>query len=128
AVSISIGLALERLFVLNTFNRVGIKRVFSNRVYQELIQNKECVQMNATHWVTLTEFIKHLGRMSIAHIDDTDEGWCVTWIDNSPKAPAKQAATLPKERVTMSDEQRERILIVEQIERAIIGYQGEHRV
>ncbi|KAI6102341.1 domain of Kin17 curved DNA-binding protein-domain-containing protein, partial [Pisolithus croceorrhizus] len=98
--------------------RFGTKRVFSNREYQELIQNKEYVHMNATRWVTLTEFIKHLGRMSIAHVDDTDEGWWVTWIDNPPKALAKQAATLQKERVTMSDEQRERTLIAEQIERA----------
>ncbi|KAI6098153.1 domain of Kin17 curved DNA-binding protein-domain-containing protein [Pisolithus sp. B1] len=98
--------------------RFGTKRVFANRVYQELIQNKEHVHMNATRWVTLTEFVKHLGRAGIAHVDETDEGWWVAWIDNSPKALAKQAATLQKERATMSDEQRERILIAEQIERA----------
>lgn len=74
--------------------------------------------MNATRWVTLTEFVKHLGRAGIAHVDETDEGWWVAWIDNLPKALARQAATLQKERATMSDEQRERILITEQIERA----------
>jgi DNA/RNA-binding protein KIN17 len=74
--------------------------------------------MNATRWVTLTEFAKHLGRSGIARVDETDKGWFIAWIDNSPKALAKQEASLKKERATMSDEQRERILISEQIERA----------
>ncbi|KAI6044919.1 domain of Kin17 curved DNA-binding protein-domain-containing protein [Pisolithus marmoratus] len=90
-------------FVQILSRRFGTKRV-------SFIQHKEHVHMNATRWVTLTEFVKHLGR--------ADEGWWLAWIDNSPKALAKQAATLQKERATMSDEQRERILIAEQIERA----------
>jgi DNA/RNA-binding protein KIN17 len=74
--------------------------------------------MNATRWVTLTEFIKHLGRSGMAHVDETEKGWFIAWIDNSPKALAKQEASLKKDRMTMSDEQRERLLIAEQIERA----------
>lgn len=105
-------------FVQLLSRRFGTERVFANRVYQEIIQNKEHVHMNATRWVALTEFVKHLGRAGIAHVDETDEGWWVAWIDNLPKALARQAATLQKERATMSDEQRERILITEQIERA----------
>lgn len=98
--------------------RFGTKRVFANRVYQEFIQDKQHLHMNATRWVTLTEFAKHLGRSGIARVDETDKGWFIAWIDNSPKALAKQEASLKKERATMSDEQRERILIAEQIERA----------
>jgi DNA/RNA-binding protein KIN17 len=74
--------------------------------------------MNATRWVTLTEFVKHLGRSGIARVDETDKGWFLAWIDSSPKALAKQEASMKKERATMSDEQRERILIAEQIEKA----------
>jgi DNA/RNA-binding protein KIN17 len=74
--------------------------------------------MNATRWVTLTEFIKYLGRAGIAHVDETDKGWFIAWIDRSPKALEKQEASLKKERATMNDEQRERLLIAEQIERA----------
>ena len=51
--------------------------------------------MNATRWVTLTEFVKHLGRSGIARVDETEKGWFVAWIDNSPKALAKQARRLP---------------------------------
>ena len=74
--------------------------------------------MNATRWVTLSEFVKHLGRSGIARVDETDKGWFLAWIDNSPKALAKQEAAMKKERATMSDEQRERMHIAEQIERA----------
>lgn len=98
--------------------RFGTKRVFANRVYQEFIQDKNHLHMNATRWVTLTEFVKYLGRSGIARVDETDKGWFIAWIDNSPKALAKQEASLKKERATMSDEQRERLLIAEQIERA----------
>jgi len=74
--------------------------------------------MNSTRWVTLTEFIKHLGRSGIARVDETEKGWFIAWIDNSPKALAKAEASMKKERATTSDEQRERTLIAEQIERA----------
>jgi len=74
--------------------------------------------MNATRWVTLTEFVKHLGRSGIARVDETEKGWFIAWIDNSPKALAKAEASLKKDRATMSDEQRERLLIAEQIEKA----------
>lgn len=74
--------------------------------------------MNATRWVTLTEFCKHLGRSGIARVDETEKGWYIAWIDSSPKALAKQEASLKKDRATRDDEQRERVLIAEQIERA----------
>ena len=45
--------------------------------------------MNATRWVTLTEFVKHLGRSGIAKVDETEKGWFIAWIDSSPKALAK---------------------------------------
>ncbi|KAI3612419.1 zinc finger protein rts2 [Moniliophthora roreri] len=63
--------------------------------------------MNATRWVTLTEFVEHLGRTGVARVDETvTEMGC-------PKAPAK-ADVLPHR----MDRQRERMHIAEQIERA----------
>ncbi|OBZ68646.1 KIN17-like protein [Grifola frondosa] len=76
------------------------------------------LHMNSTRWVTLTEFVKHLGRTGVARVDETEKGWFIAWIDSSPKALAKQEASMKKERATTSDEQRERTLINEQIERA----------
>ncbi|GJJ14972.1 hypothetical protein Clacol_009242 [Clathrus columnatus] len=105
-------------FVALLSRRFGTKRVFANRVYQEYIQDKSHLHMNSTRWVTLTEFVKHLGRCGIARVDETEKGWFLAWVDNSPKTLAKQEAAMKKERLTMSDEQRERLLIAEQIERA----------
>jgi len=45
--------------------------------------------MNATRWVTLTEFVKHLGRAGIVRVDETEKGLFIAWVDNSPKALAK---------------------------------------
>ncbi|KAK0221481.1 domain of Kin17 curved DNA-binding protein-domain-containing protein [Armillaria fumosa] len=105
-------------FVALLSRRFGTKRVRANQVYQEYIADKYHVHMNSTRWVTLTEFVKHLGRTGVARVDETEKGWFIAWIDSSPKALAKAEASLKKERATMSDEQRERILIAEQIERA----------
>jgi DNA/RNA-binding protein KIN17 len=92
--------------------------VRANQVYQEHIADKSHLHMNATRWVTLTEFVKHLGRTGVARVDETEKGWFIAWIDNSPKALEKAEASMKKDRATISDEQRERQLIAEQIERA----------
>jgi len=105
-------------FVTLLSRRFGTKRVRANNVYQEFIQDKQHLHMNSTRWVTLTEFVKHLGRTGVARVDETEKGWFLAWIDSSPKALAKQEAAMKKERATTSDEQRERLLIAEQIERA----------
>jgi DNA/RNA-binding protein KIN17 len=112
-------------FVQLLSRRFGTKRVKANTVYQEFIQDKQHLHMNATRWVTLTEFVKHLGRTGVARVDETEKGWFLAWIDNSPKALARQEASLKKERLTTSDEQRERQLIAEQIERAKAEEGGE---
>ncbi|KZT65850.1 hypothetical protein DAEQUDRAFT_768561 [Daedalea quercina L-15889] len=112
-------------FVQLLSRRFGTKRVKANTVYQEFIQDKQHLHMNATRWVTLTEFVKHLGRTGVARVDETEKGWFIAWIDNSPKALAKQEASLKKERMTMSDEQRERMLLSEQIERAATSAPSE---
>jgi DNA/RNA-binding protein KIN17 len=98
--------------------RFTTNRVKANNVYQEYIQDKHHLHMNSTRWVSLTEFIKHLGRSGIVRVDETEKGLFISWIDNSPKALAKAEANKKKERAVTSDEQRERMLIVEQIERA----------
>ncbi|MBW0514355.1 hypothetical protein O181_054070 [Austropuccinia psidii MF-1] len=98
--------------------RWGTKRVLANMVYQEYISDKHHSHMNATQWVTLTEFVKHMGREGVLHVDETEKGWHIAWIDNTPQALARQAATQAKERSDMDDEQRMRKLISEQIEKA----------
>ncbi|ESK85419.1 zinc finger protein rts2 [Moniliophthora roreri MCA 2997] len=116
----SFSMQFQSEFVSLLSRRFGTKRVLANRVYQEYIADKSHLHMNATRWVTLTEFVKHLGRTGVARVDETEKGWFLAWIDNSPKALAKAEASLKKERATTSDEQRQRLLIAEQIERATV--------
>lgn len=104
-------------FIQLLSRRWGTKRVRANQVYQEFIQDKSHTHMNATKWVTLTGFLQYLGKNGICHVDETEKGWFISWIDTSPKALAKQDAALKKERQDLGDEERQRRMINEQIER-----------
>ncbi|KAI5779333.1 domain of Kin17 curved DNA-binding protein-domain-containing protein [Geopyxis carbonaria] len=97
----------------------GEKKIDANRFYQEYIGNKEHIHMNATRWVTLSEFIKQLGREGVCRVeDDPERGLMVAWIDSSPDALRRQEAVRKKERMDRGDELREQRLIREQVERA----------
>lgn len=96
----------------------GEKRVHANQFYQEYIQNKQHIHMNGTHWKTLTEFVKGLGREGICRVDEGERGLFVAWIDNSPEALNRQAAIKRKDKQDKGDEERANQLIAEQIERA----------
>lgn len=96
----------------------GEKRVQANHFYQQYIQHKSHIHMNGTHWKTLSEFVKSLGRDGICRVEDGDEGLFVSWIDNSPEALKRQAAIMKKDRQQKGDEQRANQLIAEQIRNA----------
>lgn len=104
-------------FIQLLSRRWGTKRVRANQVYQEFIQDKHHTHMNSTKWVTLTGFVQYLGKQGICHVDETEKGWFISWIDTSPKALAKQDAAMKKERQDLGDEERQRRMINEQIER-----------
>ncbi|KAE8229225.1 hypothetical protein CF326_g5811 [Tilletia indica] len=105
-------------FVQLLSRRFGTRRIKANKVYQEYIADRHHLHMNATRWLSLSEFVKHLGREGLAQVEDSEEGWFLTWIDNSPGALARQDALQKMNRQKMNDEQRERKLLEQQIERA----------
>lgn len=109
-------------FVSLLSRRFGTARINANRVYQEYIAERHHLHMNATKWVTLSEFVKHLGREGICHVEEIQDegqfGWYVSWIDNSPAALARQDALQKMERAKMDEEGRMRKYLREQIERA----------
>ena len=74
--------------------------------------------MNSTKWPSLTEYAKHLGREGLCRVEETDKGLQISWIDNSPEALRRQDAIRKKERQDKGDEERERRVIEEQVERA----------
>jgi DNA/RNA-binding protein KIN17 len=118
----------EQGFVSLLSRRFGTARVNANKVYQEYIQERHHLHMNATPWVSLSEFVKHLGRQGICKVEEiTDEGqfgWYLKWIDNSPAALARQDALQKMERAKTDEEGRMRKYLKDQIERA--QQSGDH--
>lgn len=105
-------------FISLLSRRFGTRRIKANAVYQEYIQERHHLHMNATRWVTLTEFVKHLGKEGIVHVDENEKGFFISWVDNSPAALKRQAALQKMERQKMDDEGRQRKHLKEQIEKA----------
>jgi len=94
------------------------KRVHANVVYQQYIGDKEHVHMNSTCWVTLTSFVKHLGRTGKAIIDETEKGWYVTWVQKDQETLDREKKAAKKERMMKDDEEKVRDYIDAQIEKA----------
>jgi len=94
------------------------KRVQANVVYQQYIGDKEHVHMNSTCWVTLTSFVKHLGRTGKAIIDETEKGWYVTWVQKDQDTLDKEKKAAKKEKMVKDDEEKVRDYIDAQIEKA----------
>ena len=94
------------------------KRVHANVVYQQYISDKNHVHMNATCWVTLTSYVKHLGRTGKCEIDETDKGWFVTWVHKDPEEELREQKAAKKEKMAKDDEERIKDYIDAQIEKA----------
>ncbi|XP_029159863.1 LOW QUALITY PROTEIN: DNA/RNA-binding protein KIN17 [Nylanderia fulva] len=103
---------------LNLLKRqFGTRRVPANRVYQEYISDRGHIHMNATQWLTLTAFVKWLGRSGQCVVDETEKGWFVTYIDRDPETLAAQEKKAKKEKMDKDDEERLMDFIEKQIER-----------
>jgi hypothetical protein len=63
--------------------------VAANKVYNEYIANRNHTHMNATIWSTLTEFVQYLGKEGKCHVEETDKGWYIKYIDRDPEAIAR---------------------------------------
>ncbi|KAL4789826.1 domain of Kin17 curved DNA-binding protein-domain-containing protein [Aspergillus venezuelensis] len=99
----------------------GEKKVHINQFYQQVIADKEHIHMNATKWNSLTQFAAHLGREGLVHVEETEKGLFVSYIDRSPEAMRRREAIMKKERQDRGDEEREQRLIQEQVERAKVN-------
>ncbi|ORX37570.1 domain of Kin17 curved DNA-binding protein-domain-containing protein [Kockovaella imperatae] len=105
-------------FVSLLRTRHQTNRVRANTVYNEYIQDKHHVHMNATRWVTLNGFIMTLGKAGIVKVDEDEKGLWITWVDSSPETLAKQAALQKRDRAQLDGEERERAELAAQIARA----------
>lgn len=111
----------------------GEKRVNANRFYNEYIQNKEHVHMNATQWASLSAFVKHLADKKICKVEETDkEGLTIAYIDNSAaslerkqmaakKSGAEDTAALERKRIEAEVQKaKENGVIEEEIKEAVL--------
>jgi DNA/RNA-binding protein KIN17 len=104
---------------VNTLRRrFGTKRTHSNIVYQEYIRDRDHIHMNATKWLTLTDYVKYLGRIGICVVDETEKGWFVTYIDRDPETLRRQEEAEKKVKLDLDDRQRQEMYLEKQMERA----------
>lgn len=96
--------------------RFGTKRVHANNVYQEYIQDREHIHMNATQWETLTDFVKWLGREGIAIVDETEKGWYVAYVDRDPETLRRQEKMAKREKFEKDEEERFQEFVNRQVE------------
>ncbi|KAL5290487.1 KIN family protein [Megaselia abdita] len=98
--------------------RHSSKRVKANKVYQEYIACKDHIHMNSTRWLSLSEYVKWLGRSGQCVVDETEEGWYIQYIDRSPEAREAQEKKDRKEKADKDDQERMMEFIEKQVERA----------
>lgn len=80
----------EKMYLDCLYRRHRTKRVNANNVYQEMIQDKHHIHMNATKWTTLSDFVQYLGKTSKCIVEETERGWYVTYIERDPTILAQQ--------------------------------------
>ncbi|XP_063925771.1 DNA/RNA-binding protein KIN17 [Zophobas morio] len=115
--------AKEYLQILR--RQFGTKRVNANRVYQEYISDRNHLHMNATRWVTLTGFVKWLGRTGKCIVDETEKGWFITYVDRDPETIAREEKKNKKLKMDKDDEERTMEFVQKQVQLAQEKGQGK---
>ena len=97
------------------WRRHGSKRVRATKVWTEYIADRDHIHMNSTVWVTLTNFVKFLGREGICKVDQDEEGkWYMAYLYRDPEVLKRQEALAKKEKMNLDDEERQMRLIRKQ--------------
>lgn len=100
----------------------GEKKINFNRFYQEYISDKNHIHMNATKWVTLSEFVKYLGNEGICKVETDPEkegAFTIAWIDNSPEALLRRELASKRGRLEKEDLSRDQRLLQQQVKKAL---------
>mmetsp|Transcript_19993 Transcript_19993/g.49993 ORF Transcript_19993/g.49993 Transcript_19993/m.49993 type:complete len:402 (+) Transcript_19993:36-1241(+) len=88
-------------------------------IYSEVIADRHHIHMNSTKWLTLTEFVKYLGKEGKGAVDQDEEGkWYVRYINRDPEAEKRKEALLKKEKMDLDDAERAARMVEKQIKNA----------
>eukprot|EP00199_Chlamydomonas_sp_CCMP681_P002362 CAMPEP_0119102006 /NCGR_PEP_ID=MMETSP1180-20130426/893_1 /TAXON_ID=3052 ORGANISM="Chlamydomonas cf sp, Strain CCMP681" /NCGR_SAMPLE_ID=MMETSP1180 /ASSEMBLY_ACC=CAM_ASM_000741 /LENGTH=406 /DNA_ID=CAMNT_0007086213 /DNA_START=27 /DNA_END=1244 /DNA_ORIENTATION=+ len=93
-------------------------RVLAKNVYNEYIADRHHVHMNSTCWLTLTDFVKHLGREGKCKVDETEKGWYMTLIMKDPMQEIDEEKKLKRSVAEKEEEERHQTEINIQVDRA----------
>lgn len=93
-------------------------RVAATVVYNEYIADRHHVHMNSTKWLSLTEFVKYLGRTGKCKVEETPKGWFITYIDRDSETLFKDRMKNKRMKAEMVEEEKKEREILKQIERA----------
>lgn len=107
--------------------RWRFKDIQIKKAYNEYIQDKEHVHMNATRWVTLTEFAHYLGKAGLCDVRDSEEGLVIRYIDRDPQREAKQSAMREREREELEQRDIERKRLMKQVKAMASSSQDAHK-
>ncbi|KAG2441697.1 hypothetical protein HXX76_003313 [Chlamydomonas incerta] len=108
----------ESMFMEHLKRAHPFSRVLAKNVYNEYIMDRHHVHMNATRWLTLTEFVKYLGKSGQCKVDETEKGWYITLIHKDPKMQLEEERRNKRTDAEREDEERHMAQLHEQIERA----------
>lgn len=96
----------EKMYLDTLRQRHGTKRVNANNVYQEVIQDRHHIHMNATKWATLTDFVQYLGKCGKCVVEETERGWYVTYIERDASILAREEAQQRRVAAEKASEQK----------------------
>lgn len=71
----------ESTFMKLMKTRYSKTKVLANKVYNDVIHDRNHIHMNSTRWTTLTEFIHYLSNTNKCSVEYSDKGWYIQYID-----------------------------------------------
>jgi len=91
-----------------------------NQVYNDYIRMRNQTRLNGTRWITLTQFVIHVGESGLAKVENRGEkGWYVMYVEKGHDMQLKEK----REKQVLDDEERnrldleKRLLLAQQTER-----------
>lgn len=93
-------------------------RVAATVVYNEYINDRHHIHMNSTQWLTLTEFVKYLGKIGKCKVEETPKGWFMTYIDRDSETLFKEKLKNKRLKSDIVEEEKQEREIKKQIEKA----------
>lgn len=106
----------------------GEKKIEANKFYNEFIQDKDHIHMNATRFTSLTKFVQHLGKSKKILVhgidgdveDDMDPGsLLISYVDNSHENVLRKAKLMKFSQDEKSEQDIKAKLLQRQIEHCL---------